>query len=107
MDNRGQIGLEQRWDQADGKMLDGGFGPVFVDSQESTKQREDSWLQSIGSDTRATITECPRVPYTVLTVITTAFIEHSPGTRLCFSEVLFNLHSNPGREVFLFVFTGR
>ena len=47
-------------------------------------------------------TVCPAlcVPRTVLMVIITMFIEHSPGTRLCFSEVLlFNPPSNPGREV--------
>ena len=40
-------------------------------------------------------------------VIITTFIKHSPVTRLCFSEVLFNSHSNPGKEVLPFLFTGR
>lgn len=47
------------------------------------------------------------VPCTVLMRIITTFIEHSPGTRLCFLEILFNPHSNPGGEVSAFLCTGR
>lgn len=47
------------------------------------------------------------VPCTVLMVIITTFTEHSPATRLCFSEVLFNPHSDLGKKVLPFLFTGR
>ena len=47
-------------------------------------------------------------------VIITTFIEHSPVTRLCCSEVLFNPHSNLGKDVngdvkdvLPFLFSGR
>lgn len=57
---------------------------------------------------RATIPGCPLVPRTVLMIITTMFIDHSPGIGLCFSEVrVFNPPGNPGREVSPFLFTGR
>jgi hypothetical protein len=78
----GRCHWSREWGCADRRMLDGRFSPSFVDSQESTKHGKDLLLQSADSDPRATISECPPCAPHVLTVITTAFIEHPSGTGL-------------------------
>lgn len=87
--------------------------PILISGQSGVEQGRGGGERTRGSRVLAVTQGLPspnahRVPCTVLMVIITMFTEHSPGTRLCFSEVLlFNPPSNPGREVLPFLFTGR
>lgn len=80
---------------------------ILISGQSGVQERErtrgpERWLSHKGSHQL----NAHRVPCTVLMVIST-FTEPSPDIRLCFSEVLFNPHSDLGKEVLPFLFTGR
>lgn len=90
-----------------GKMLDRGFRTSFwtVRNQGGDRTRGS---RALAVTQGSPFPNAHHVPCTVLMVIITTFIEHSPGTRLCFSEVwLFTPHGKPGRDVLPFLFMGR